>query len=241
MFNPMNPVSSGIFTVTGMMQTINIPGITGQNKSLMCYTTGKGTSRCFEFSGTNAVKCKDDSCFVAYETLNQHIMSASNGIKRLGLDALIMPNGISTRVLLVGEIKRKSLKTLKRVIGPFKVEDVSTELPRLHDGFPQPPGKCHLNPLSSDCSIYLSSDDWSWIPGIGFKKSIEIATNPKTLLKSEAVPELKKIIESAKQLFKKPPMAATGAASGATSPMQSNSTEKPDALKTSAGSGSPFK
>jgi len=200
-----NPASAtSMFTVTGMMEKIDVPGLTGQNKSMTCFTTGKGSSKCFEFSGNNSVKCKDDSCFVAFQTLNQRIIGSASGIKRLGLDALMVPNGISTRVVLVGNIGKKKLGSLKRIIGDFKVEDVEGDLPRIHDGFPRPPGKCHVNPFSGDCSMYLSSDDWTWIPGIGLKKSIEIATNPKTLLKSEVVPELKKFVESTKQLFKKP-------------------------------------
>lgn len=204
MLDLTNPTSAtSMFTVTGMMQKIDIPGITGQNSSMTCFTTGRGSSKCFEFSGKNSVKCKEDSCFVAFQTLNQRITGSASGIKRLGLDALIVPNGITTKVVLVGEIKKKGLGSLKRIIGDFKVEDIEGELPRIHDGFPNPPGKCHVNPFSGDCSMYLSSDDWTWIPGIGLKKSIEIATNPRTLLKSEVMPELKKFADSARQLFKK--------------------------------------
>jgi len=239
MMDPMNPATSGgLFSVYGMMQKIDLPGITGQNKSLTCYTTGKGSSKCFELSTSNAVKCKGNSCFVAYQTFNQRIIGAASGIKRLGLDALMIPNGLSTRVILAGEIDRKKLGSLKKVIGRFDVEEIKTDLPKIYDGLPIPPGKCHLNPFSSDCSIYLSSSEWSWIPGIGLKNSIEIATNPKTLLKSEVIPELKKFAESAKQLLKKPAMAAKGAEISAQRPMQSKLSEKTGMQKINARNNS---
>jgi hypothetical protein len=227
MLDITNPTSAtSMFTITGMMEKIDVPGVTGQNKSMTCFTTGKGSSKCFEFSGKNSVKCKDAACFVAFQTLNQRIIGSATGIKRLGLDALMVPNGISTRVVLVGEIDKKKLGSLKRIIGDFKVEDVDGDLPRIHEGFPQPPGKCHLNPFSGDCSMYLSSDDWAWIPGIGLKRSIEIATNPKTLLKSEVVPELKKFVESTKQLFKKPTITSIGNTIADVPPMRESIMDK---------------
>ena len=113
MMDPMNPATSGgLFSVYGMMQKIDLPGITGQNKSLTCYTTGKGSSKCFELSTSNAVKCKGNSCFVAYQTFNQRIIGAASGIKRLGLDALMIPNGLSTRVILAGEIDLEVLQSM---------------------------------------------------------------------------------------------------------------------------------
>ncbi len=188
-------------SITDIEQTISkleIPGIDNKTSNIMCFNDSDGKEKCLITSGKNEIRCNDSSCFVYYKTLNQHILGHGNRLKKLGLDALLVPKGLSTEVTVLGNFPLKKLRTVKKIVGETPVTH-SEILPIIHEGLPDPPKKCHLNPFTSDCLPYLQSDDWVLIPAIGLKKRIDLAKNPKNAFKSEIAFDK----NSWKKLFKK--------------------------------------
>lgn len=176
-----------------LAQKISLPGMGQGDQRLTCFTDDDGTSKCFTQEDGNKLSCNETSCFVNYKTLSQRLLGNGKKIKDLNLDVLIRPSGISTTIQLVGTIPKKKLRTLEKIIGKVDVEEVST-LPSISIGIPRPPANCHLNPLNPECSKYLSSDDYVFIPMIGFKKRNDIMSHPGTVFKSEVIPQLKKMV-----------------------------------------------
>ena len=189
-FNPSN--ADELVNLPLMAQKIGLPGIGGNDDFLTCYTDDDGTTKCFHSSGQNEISCKGNECFVNYKTLSQNLLGSTKRIKKLDLDVLMIPSGLSTSIMLVGTIPRKNMKTLNKIIGKVSTREVD-ELPRLTIGVPVPPENCNLNPFGKGCSYYLSSDDYMFIPLIGFKRKVDVMMNPKTILKSEIMPSVKKI------------------------------------------------
>lgn len=182
-----------LVNISSIVQKIPLPGTGQDDSTLTCFTDDDGNNKCFMSNGFNQVSCKDDTCFVNFKTMNQKVLGNRDKIDKLDLDVLINPSGVSTTIQLVGSIPKKRLRTLKKIIGDVKVDDVD-DLPSITIGMPRPPPKCHLNPLGAECSRYLSSDDYTFIPLIGFKKRTDIMIDPKTVFKSEVIPQVKKAI-----------------------------------------------
>ena len=189
-FDPSD--ADALINLPSLVQKINLPGMGGNEPSLTCFTDDDGNNKCFTVGQSNQIECDKDNCFVNYKTLSQKMLGNGKKIRDLDLDVLINPSGISTTIQLVGSIPRSRLRTLKKIIGNVDVMDVD-ELPVVSIGMPKPPEKCHLNPLGNGCSQYLSSDDYTFIPMIGFKKRTAIITNPRTIFKSEVIPQIKKM------------------------------------------------
>jgi hypothetical protein len=161
-YNPLDPMQADIMVnLPALARKVSDPfmGIGSGNSSLMCYTTGNGTNKCFEYKGKNDVACKGNRCFVAFQTRNQRVAGNGPRLRNLGLDILMLPDGLATSYIVVGNVEKNRFRTLKKIIGDFEPRVVK-ELPILHKGMPSPPGKCHLNPFGKDCLMYLSSDDW---------------------------------------------------------------------------------
>lgn len=192
--------ASTLVNLPALAQNLNLPGINGDGGSIMCYMTDSGRNKCFTFNGKNNVYCNEEKCFVAYQTYNQNVIGNSKVINDIGLDALMIPDGLSTKILLVGKVDREKLASLEMIVGKVNMKKV-VSLPPVYDGLPEPTKKCHVNPFSKDCSAYLSSDDWLWYPGIGFKKRIDVLNDPKIILKSELFPSVKNIGRSMKKIF----------------------------------------
>lgn len=188
------------FDITSFVQKLNIPGF-GNEPRLTCYTDDDGTSKCFTHQEGNSISCNGDSCFVNYKTLNQRLLGNGKKIKDLDLDVLIQPGGLSTVIQLVGVVPRKKLRTLRKIIGNVTVEETGM-LPSIVTGMPNPPPECHVNPFKGDCTKYLASDDYTYIPMIGFKKKTELMTNPGSILKSEVFPQIKNKISNFIQVMR---------------------------------------
>lgn len=182
-----------------------------KDTKLFCYSDGDGNRKCFVKEEKNGIKCKDDECFVSYTTVNQNMIGKGKAMRELGLEMLMLPNGLSTTVTIVGSIPRKKVPEVAKIIGrEVKIEEGGS-LPILESGVPDPPSKCHWMPISKDCSPYLNSDHFTWIPGIGMKKVDDIIRNPKTIFKSEIKIGESKSIKALKYIFsrKKPEIEQT--------------------------------
>lgn len=200
-----NPLQlESISNLPAMARKLELPGMPGMgsesgSESIVCFTTGNGRNECFTNPGKNSIQCKDDSCFVSYTTSNQRLLGNGKRLGKLGMSVLLVPDGISTSVVITGKVPRTKLRTLGKIVGAKIAIDEVNELPGYSDGLPKPPASCHLNPVAKGCTSYLSSDDWLYLPAIGFKRRSDIMNDPKTAFKSEIMPELKKVGEMIKE------------------------------------------
>jgi hypothetical protein len=133
--------------------------------------------------------------------MNQQVIARGKQVEKLGLDIMMLPDGLSSSFLIAGRVPRDKLRTLKKIVGnKIQVNEI-TDMPSFQEGISDPPSRCHLNPFSKGCSLYLSSDDWVYVPAVGFKRNADMIKNPKTILKSGFVAELKKKIGEIKTIF----------------------------------------
>jgi hypothetical protein len=140
---------------------------------------------------------------VTFNTLSQKLLGKGNKLRELGLDVLMIPDGLSTTTTLVGKLPKSKIDSLRDIVDEKISMEESEELPALMNGIPDPPSKCNMNPLASGCSVYLSSDDWMYIPVVGFKRRATMLKNPKSIFKNNVIPGLKSLKDTIVPLFKK--------------------------------------
>jgi hypothetical protein len=187
------------FGIMSMVGKMDVPVVSGDDGSIICFTNNDASKKCFVRGKKNEVKCNDNECFVSYKTMNQRVVGHGSRIRKLGLDVLLMPDGISTPVMIIGKFPKNNLSTLKKILGKNLNVVESPLLPDITTGIPEPPQNCHLFPFTSNCTPYIKEDDMTWIPGIGLKRNIDIFNDPREIFKSEIQPS----INLTGKLFKK--------------------------------------
>lgn len=181
-----NPIT-GFFTLSGMTGMVGGTGVSGSSNEavLTCYDDADANKHCFMKESKNGIDCKKDDCFITYTTVNQSMAGKRDDARDLGLTMLLFPNGLSTSITVIGSFKKADIKRVTNLVGKDLMPNEVDVIPAIHDGLPDPPQECHFLPVAKQCQPFLKSDNYTWIPFVGMKKSIDIMRDPKVAFKSE--------------------------------------------------------